>query len=366
MKPFSLLLFAAALSAQTPAAVLGGYEVTALVLAGHADGTFAGSGTAIITREDGVLLTALHLVKDAYALQVRLKSGEVFDDVQLLGTDPRRNVAALKISARQLPVLPVVKPTSGKPGEPVTVIFNATSLPSSASSATGTIVGVHLADQIPGAGTGYTVIQFAPGIAPGASGGLLMDSPGNALGLIVGGLPKDQPLNFAIPLTNLLGLADRPPQKSFASGASIKTPGTEPPTVTFRRAMPSAAAPDAPAKSDALRSAKDRETILRECKTLYINTDRTQHFGSEQLKVAFANNKDFPALGLRIVENPKLADVILKVGYTFAWDFPFELLHQNTSLMLIAGKGTGPFSGPAGATSVAREFVKLMKPFRTP
>jgi hypothetical protein len=34
--------------------------------------------------------------------------------------------------------------------------------------------------------------------------------------------------------------------------------------------------------------------------------------------------------------------------------------------MLLAGKGEGPFSGPAGAADVVKKFVALMKPYRTP
>jgi hypothetical protein len=56
---------------------------------------------------------------------------------------------------------------------------------------------------------------------------------------------------------------------------------------------------------------------------------------------------------------------VLDVGYTFAWDYPFELKHQNTTLVLASGKGIGLFSGVVGATSVADEFVKIVKPYRT-
>ena len=55
-------------------------------------------------------------------------------------------------------------------------------------------------------------------------------------------------------------------------------------------------------------------------------------------------------------------DVVLDVTYTFAWDYPFELKDRSTSMVLLAGKGSGPFSGPAGATSVAKELVKLASP----
>jgi len=55
---------------------------------------------------------------------------------------------------------------------------------------------------------------------------------------------------------------------------------------------------------------------------------------------------------------------VLKITYSFAWDFPFELRHQNTTYVLLSGKGEGPFYGPLGADDVARQFVKAAKPWR--
>ena len=97
---------------------------------------------------------------------------------------------------------------------------------------------------------------------------------------------------------------------------------------------------------------------------MFVRAERAQYFGSDQLKAALGRNRDFALLEIRIVDDPKLADVVLDVGYTFAWDYPFELKHQNTTTVLLAGKGSGPFSGPAGAASVASEFVRLAKPYR--
>jgi hypothetical protein len=99
---------------------------------------------------------------------------------------------------------------------------------------------------------------------------------------------------------------------------------------------------------------------------MYVDARGAKYFGSDQMKAALGKNKDFRNLNLRIVDDPKLADTVLVVGYTFAWDFPFELKHQNTSIVLMSGKGYGPFSGPLGAASVAREFVKAFKAYRSP
>ena len=120
----------------------------------------------------------------------------------------------------------------------------------------------------------------------------------------------------------------------------------------------------APEKSDFLATSKDPEYILRNFKTFIVDASHAKYFGNAQMKGALGKNKDFAALKLSLVDDPSVADAILEVGYTYAWDYPFSLKHQNTSVVLVSGKGTGPFSGPRGATSVASELVKLLKPYR--
>lgn len=129
-------------------------------------------------------------------------------------------------------------------------------------------------------------------------------------------------------------------------------------------AAPHEAPPPPPEKSTALATSKDPEFILRNFRTMLVNAEGAKVFRSDQMKAALGKNRDFGGLNIVIVDEPAVADVVLEVGYTFAWDFPFSLVHQNTSVVLVSGKGTGPFSGPAGADSVARELAKLLKPYR--
>ncbi len=124
------------------------------------------------------------------------------------------------------------------------------------------------------------------------------------------------------------------------------------------------ATPDAPEKSELLKNSKDREFILRNFKTMYVVTRDINFFDNAQMKAALHRNGDFEKLNITIVDDPRVADVVLEVTYTFAWDYPFELKHQNTTFVLLAGKGEGPFSGPLGAADVAREFVELAKSYR--
>jgi hypothetical protein len=122
--------------------------------------------------------------------------------------------------------------------------------------------------------------------------------------------------------------------------------------------------PDAPDLSEMLKNSHDREFILHNFRTMYVEAHDARYFGSDQLKGALGRNKEFEKLHISIVDDPRVADVVLKVSYTFAWDYPFELRHQNTTFVLLAGKGEGPFSGPLGAADVARQFVNAAKPWR--
>lgn len=124
------------------------------------------------------------------------------------------------------------------------------------------------------------------------------------------------------------------------------------------------AQPDAPDQSDLLKNSKDPDFILRNFRTMWVDARDAQYFDSYQMKAALGRNKEFRELNIHMVDDPRVADVLLKVGYTFAWDYPFQLKHQNTTVVLLAGKGLGPFSGPVGAADVAHEFVKAVKRYR--
>jgi hypothetical protein len=122
--------------------------------------------------------------------------------------------------------------------------------------------------------------------------------------------------------------------------------------------------PEASDPSVLLKNSKDHDFILRNFHTMYVDARDAQYFGSDQMKAALGKNKDFAKLNIHIVEDAHVADTVLTVGYTFAWDYPFALRHQNTTMILVSGKGVGPFSGPLGADDVARQFVSQVKAWR--
>ena len=121
---------------------------------------------------------------------------------------------------------------------------------------------------------------------------------------------------------------------------------------------------NAPEKSNLLATSKDPEVIRRTFKTMVVNASKAVYFGTPQMNAALGADRGWPALNLVIVDDGVVADAVLEVGHTFAWDFPYSLKHQNTSMVLVSGTGYGPFSGPLGAISVAAELVKQLKRYR--
>ena len=151
----------AQLYAQTTAA-------TVIILAGEGAGRLRDVATGVVISKDGTILTAWHAVKGALEVQVRLSNGEVYDRVDLVGTDERRDVAALRVTAGGLAFLTPAESLPAQ-GDPVYAVTNANGLTFSATS--GILSAIRPAEEVPGAGTGFRLLQFTAPVAPGASGG---------------------------------------------------------------------------------------------------------------------------------------------------------------------------------------------------
>ncbi|MGH9784419.1 MAG: S1C family serine protease, partial [Terriglobia bacterium] len=147
-----------------------------LILVGRGDGQTAAIGSGLIVRSDGVILTANHVVKGMSEVQVRLKNGEVYDQVELVASDERRDTAALRIPAVGLPVLPIASAANVPAGAPVFVVSNGAALPWTASS--GILSALRMADEVPGAGSGYRLLQtiFVESHTIWMKGNLLQDA----------------------------------------------------------------------------------------------------------------------------------------------------------------------------------------------
>jgi hypothetical protein len=316
---------------------------TVVILSGEGAGRLSSISTGVIVRPDGVILTAYHAIKDARELQVRLHTGDVYDQVVLIGSDERRDVAAIRISARGLPTLPVGSGAEPKPGEAAFVVSNSNGLGWSASK--GIFAASRLADEIPGAGHDFRVLQFTAPVGHGASGGPLVDSRGALVGIITRGLESGA--GFAVPIETVIGLADSTGNLALGSGAALQMP--------MNRPSPSSAV---------IASANPRD-ILRAAKTLHIAT-RSMYFTPETLEKELVTQKDFEKLGLTLVKDMRLADLLISIDRPlFTYTFTYSVTDSKTSIVLDSGKVTA-VDGAAAAGKIAKLLVSKWAKIRQP
>jgi hypothetical protein len=357
---FLIITFSTAI-AQTTASALSGDQVVERVspsavsiLVGKGDGQVAGVASGVIIRSDGVILTANHVVKGMREVQVRLKSGEIYDQIELIASDERRDVAALRISAAGLPVLPFGNSASAASGAVVFVVSNAVGLPWTASS--GILSATRMADDVPGAGSGYRILQFTAPLSPGSSGGVLVDAEARILGIVVGSLSVGQNINFAVPIESVAGLANASGGTRFDSGGRLQPFGA--------KAFPAASA-SAPGIAQAVPpnptlprpDQRQMHTVSVHSKTIYLRRERLQ---DDIHKTAM-----FPHLGLRFADYGQTADIAVTVDRpVMTFDWTYMLVYQPKSLTLASGtvEATDEFdAGPKLAAVIVEQLASAVQ-----
>jgi hypothetical protein len=307
-------------------------DASVLILSGDGAGRLNSTSTGIIIRPDGIILTAFHTIKNAKEVQIRLKTGDIYDRVVLLGADERRDVAALKITATNLPALTQRSSSDFRQGETVYVIANSGGL----SASKGIISSYGMADEIPGAGQGYKVMQFTAPVSGGASGGPLVDERGALLGVITKTIPSG--IGFAVPIESVIGLGDGTMNLALGSGSALQLPTNH-------------ATPSSAAVADS-----DPPKILRSAKTLLVRS-HTQYFTVEALEREFAKQKGFAELGLIAVRDNRVADMIITVDRPlFTYDFTYSVTDARTSIVLNVGKVTA-IDGGSAAGKIAKQLI---------
>ena len=345
-------------NAQTTATTLSGDQVVERVspsvvsiLVGKGDGQVAGVASGVIIRSDGVILTANHVVKGMREVQVRLKSGEIYDQVELMGSDERRDVAALRIFAAGLPVLPTGSSTAAS-GATVFVVSNAVGLPWTASS--GILSATRMADDVPGAGSGYRILQFTAPLSPGSSGGVLVDADARILGIVVGSLSVGQNINFAVPIESVAGLGNGSAGARFDSGARLQSFGTKAPAYASAPVNPAPAMPAAPPNLSVPRGdQRPIRTISVHSKTIYLRRERLQD--------DIHKTPMFQQLGLRFADYGQTADIAITVDRpVMTFDWTYMLVYQPKSLALASGtvEATDEFdAGPKLAAAIVEQLA---------
>jgi S1-C subfamily serine protease len=173
-------------------------------------------GTGVVIKEDGTILTNLHVVWGAKKIRVTFFNG-LESDAAMVGTQPQNDLAVLK--AQNLPddLEPATMRSTSDlaPGDHVIAVGHPFGIGPSVSA--GVVSGLDREFRAPEGQKALTnLIQFDAAANPGNSGGPLVTMDGHVVGIVTAILnPSEQRtfvgIGFAVPIESAAGAAGMPP-----------------------------------------------------------------------------------------------------------------------------------------------------------
>ena len=145
-----------------------------------------GAGSGVIISDDGYIVTNNHVVDGADKIQVHLNDKRKYD-ATVIGRDPSTDIALIKIDAADLPTLPFANSDEVKVGQWVLAVGNPMNLTSTVTagivSAKARNINILEYDPDRDVFPIESFIQTDAAVNPGNSGGALVDTEGNLIGI---------------------------------------------------------------------------------------------------------------------------------------------------------------------------------------
>jgi serine protease Do len=230
-----------------------------------------GLGSGVIVRADGYILTNNHVVEDADELTVGFADGGEPIAAKVVGTDPKTDLAVLKIDpgSRHLAPIQLGDSDQVEVGEAAFAIGNPFGVGQTVTMGIVSAVGRTVdADQA----TYQDFLQTDASINPGNSGGALVDSNGRLIGIntaIISPTGTNLGIGFAIPVNlahavmdsiiahgkvvrGFLGVVIQPLTPDLAK--ALKMPGADAPGAEAKGALVSDVTADGPAAKAGIKA----------------------------------------------------------------------------------------------------------------
>jgi len=167
------------------------------IVAQTGSGQLQGSG--FIVAPEGIVVTNLHVVKDASHIAVKLKDGDAYEVTKVLGLDPLRDIVLLRIAGFNLPTLALGDSADIPTGTRVLAIGHPLGEYDFTVS-DGIVSGNRQLED------GFSVIQTTASASPGNSGGPIITDDCKVIAVMTWKDVRGESLNFGIPINYVRGL----------------------------------------------------------------------------------------------------------------------------------------------------------------
>lgn len=165
------------------------------------DGERSSLGAGFAIGKDGLIATNLHVIGEARPIVVRTSDGKKLEVVEIHATDRARDLAVIRVKARDFKPLELGDSDLLKQGQEVVAVGNPRGLEYSVVS--GVVSGIRTIEEKP-------MIQLAIPIEQGNSGGPLLDRHGRVQGILTMKSVVTENLGFAVAINALKPLLSKP------------------------------------------------------------------------------------------------------------------------------------------------------------
>ena len=181
------------------------------------DGEFLpnGGGSGVVISEDGLIMTNHHVINNSTQVRVVFEDGRMYES-EIIGSDRLTDIGLLKISASNLVPISIGNSQAIKVGDLAVAIGHPLTLGAAPTVTTGVVSALERrldvgGDAMNSGVTLFGLIQTDAPITRGSSGGALLNSNGELIGITTAIATADvgaEGLGFAVPVDLALEIAD--------------------------------------------------------------------------------------------------------------------------------------------------------------
>jgi tetratricopeptide (TPR) repeat protein len=167
-----------------------------VILSYDFDGKFSKQGSGVVISDKGWVVTNYHVFAECEKMEIK-HNENLIKYTDIIGVDVEKDILILKINDNTFHSINIGKSDNLKVGQRVYTIGSPLGLENSMSE--GIISGIRNVIK-----ENRNLIQITASISPGSSGGAVLNTKGELIGISTLTFKEGQNLNFAIPVSDIL------------------------------------------------------------------------------------------------------------------------------------------------------------------